>query len=711
MGVSGGNLTIASGSTSGTSSSALAMSNGQLNVNGPATVGNVTLTGGQFLGSAQLSVDGSFDWSAQSQLDANIVQSDGSGTCFNITGSNAQLYMTGGSVQTSCQVSIDNPGFITAGNATVMTTSTLDFATGLQIPVNGGNNGTFTAAGVAANSGPTYGTGADSLVLTSGATTVSAGTTLESGTLTVEAGQTVNVASTGALQETGGSGQIDAGASVTGAGNLELAGGADLSVDAGGVETSGVSLPSGTLTVDSGSTYGTSTTPTSLSGGALVFDGAGTTGNVTVSGGSISGPAQLTVDGSFNWSAQAQLDPNIVQNDGSGTCFNITGTGGQLYLTGGSIQTSCQVSIDNPGFITAGNATVTTTSTLDFATGLQIPVNGGDNGTFTAAGVAANGGPTYGTGADNLVLTGGTTHVVSGNTLVSGPLSIEGSATVLQDDGTVDGAISLSGGTVDGTGTVANSVTNNGGTLAPGDGGIGVLDVEGYTGSGTGTLEIDDSGPGTAGTKFSQLSVSGSVALGGVLELEPTGGYASAASVGDTIPVIAHSSNVSGTFGSVSSTATLPAAETFSATYPGGGIVDAVVGAAQAPSETAPPVLSGTAAQGDQLSVTTGTWSNGPNTFTYQWVDCSSSAGTGCTAINGQTSSTHTLQASDVGEYVTVVVTAHNASSSTPTAQPTPLGPVAGSGAHSPHSPDHDARRAVTTVSHRNLAPWRHAHL
>ena len=297
----------------------------------------------------------------------------------------------------------------------------------------------------------------------------------------------------------------------------------------------------GTLTVDSGSTYGTSSSQTSVSGGGLVLNGAGTTGNVTLSGGSISGSAQLTIDGTFNWNAQAQLDANILQNDGSGTCFNITGTTGQLYMTGGSVQTSCQVSIDNPGFITAGNATLTTTSTLDLGPGLQIPINGGDNATFTAAAVAPNSGPTYGTGADNLVLTGGTTHVVSGDTLVSGPLSIEGSGTVLQDDGTVDGAPTLtSGGTLDGTGTVANSVTNSGGTVAPGDGGIGILDVSGYTGSGTGTLEIDDSGPGTAGTKFSQLSVSGSVTPGGVLELEPTGGYASSAAVGDTIPVIAH---------------------------------------------------------------------------------------------------------------------------------------------------------------------------
>ena len=392
-----------------------------------STVGNVTLTSnGVLQGPSPLTIDGSFNWTGQGQLNANIVQNDGSGTCFNITGTTGQLYMTGGSVQTSCQVSIDNPGFITAGNATVTTPTTLDFAPGLQIPVNGGNNATFTAAGVAANSGPTYGTGADSLVLTGGATTVAAGTTLESGTLTVGAGQTVTVASTGALEETGGSGQIDAGGVVTGAGNLELAGG-NLALDAGGTLTSGVSLQNGTLTVDSGSTYGTSSSSTSVSGGGgLVFDGAGTTGNVTLSGGSISGPAQLTIDGSFDWNAQAQLNANIVQNDGSGTCFNITGTTGQLYMTGGSVQTSCQVSIDNPGFITAGNATVTTPTTLDFAPGLQIPVNGGNNATFTAAAVAANSGPTYGTGADSLVLTGGATTVAAGDDLGVGRVDRRG---------------------------------------------------------------------------------------------------------------------------------------------------------------------------------------------------------------------------------------------------------------------------------------------
>ncbi len=41
-----------------------------------------------------------------------------------------------------------------------------------------------------------------------------------------------------------------------------------------------------------------------------------------------------------------------------------------------------------------------------------------------------------------------------------------------------------------------------------------------------------------------------------------------------------------------------------------------------APVNTAAPVLTGTPAQGQTLTTTTGAWSNSPSRFTYQWQDC-----------------------------------------------------------------------------------------
>ncbi len=79
------------------------------------------------------------------------------------------------------------------------------------------------------------------------------------------------------------------------------------------------------------------------------------------------------------------------------------------------------------------------------------------------------------------------------------------------------------------------------------------------------------------------------------------------------------------------------------------------------PANTAPPTITGTATQGNTLTATTGTWTNSPTSYTYHWQDCTSS---GCTNISGATSSSYTLQASDVSDTIDVVVTASNAGGS-----------------------------------------------
>ncbi len=93
-----------------------------------------------------------------------------------------------------------------------------------------------------------------------------------------------------------------------------------------------------------------------------------------------------------------------------------------------------------------------------------------------------------------------------------------------------------------------------------------------------------------------------------------------------------------------------------------------------APANSVAPELSGTAQQGDKLTVTNnGTWSNSPTQFSYQWQDCPTGGGT-CTTINNATSS-YTLASTDVGSIVEVVVTASNAGGQNP-ATSNILGPV-----------------------------------
>jgi P2-related tail formation protein len=82
------------------------------------------------------------------------------------------------------------------------------------------------------------------------------------------------------------------------------------------------------------------------------------------------------------------------------------------------------------------------------------------------------------------------------------------------------------------------------------------------------------------------------------------------------------------------------------------------------PTDSVLPTISpATPQQGIAESTTTGTWSNSPSGYTYQWQDCNSS-GEGCSSISGATSSSYTPVEGDVGHTLTVQVTATNAGGS-----------------------------------------------
>ena len=78
-----------------------------------------------------------------------------------------------------------------------------------------------------------------------------------------------------------------------------------------------------------------------------------------------------------------------------------------------------------------------------------------------------------------------------------------------------------------------------------------------------------------------------------------------------------------------------------------------------APSNTAPPTVSGNTTQGQTLTTTNGSWSNLPTSYAYAWQDCDT-AGNSCTTISGATTSSYTLTAADAGHTIRSVVTASN---------------------------------------------------
>ncbi len=98
-----------------------------------------------------------------------------------------------------------------------------------------------------------------------------------------------------------------------------------------------------------------------------------------------------------------------------------------------------------------------------------------------------------------------------------------------------------------------------------------------------------------------------------------------------------------------------------------GGSLIAAQPAQAMPTNTAAPVVSGTAAVGSAITSTSGSWSES-GTAMYGWLRCNSAvtaqqrsggpAGnpSGCTAISGAMSSTYTLVQADQGKYISSVV-------------------------------------------------------
>ena len=81
----------------------------------------------------------------------------------------------------------------------------------------------------------------------------------------------------------------------------------------------------------------------------------------------------------------------------------------------------------------------------------------------------------------------------------------------------------------------------------------------------------------------------------------------------------------------------------------------AVAAAGGVPANTVPPAISGTPQVGQTLTATNGTWTNSPASFTYQWKRAG-------TSIGGATASTYVPVSADVGNTLTVSVTATNGS-------------------------------------------------
>src|SRR5215813_3895324 len=82
------------------------------------------------------------------------------------------------------------------------------------------------------------------------------------------------------------------------------------------------------------------------------------------------------------------------------------------------------------------------------------------------------------------------------------------------------------------------------------------------------------------------------------------------------------------------------------------------------PRNTVRPTISGTARQGETLTVDPGSWSGTqPMTFAFQWRRCDTN-GASCANIIGATTKTYTVTSVDVGNALRVRVRATNSARS-----------------------------------------------
>jgi hypothetical protein len=529
-------------------------------------------------------------------LDANL---NLSGATQTITTNAAKLTLAGGTIENANSTNAlaglaTNSGTLTIGGTSnnVSTTATTFSNTG-TLTINAGDS--FTAPKLTQISGTTLSGGTFVLGGNLDLATTGINITTNSSTLTLEGG-TIMSGATNALAGLNKNTKT-----------LTLANNANFT-------TAGSFTNSGTLTVNSGSTFAVNTSGTltnynsttqTLTGGTysvagtlsaanlnivtdaanITLSGTGKLVNATNSANALAGLTTISSTGALTLASNANFTTaGNFTNSGkltvnSGSTFSVAGTlsnltsgtlSGGTYTVGGTLQLTGA----NGGITTnAANLTLTGAAAkiLD-GTSNELSTFNNNTGSLTLSSSAKL------TTASSNFTNSGTVTVSKGTTLTVGGTghSYTQTAGTTTVDGTLAGSgttgIVVTGGTVQGAGTLKTNVSSSAAINVGDAGKAGLLSITGtYAQLSSGTLNVSIGGT-TVGTQYSQLKVSGTASLGGTLTAALVNAFTP--TVGQTFSVLTGSS-VSGTF--TNTTIAINSSEHFAISYTATSVVLTVV--------------------------------------------------------------------------------------------------------------------------------------
>jgi hypothetical protein len=696
--VAGGTLTENGASTAtidsnATWSGSLAVRSGSVKVTGSPTVGGLSISGGDLWGAAgqTLTVAGDFDLESGTGSQSSINNSNGGQLAivqtgshsFTIGGSGRDLLAAGSLDAGSNPITISDSDFTGSGGVLLSTTSTVTFTQssyqndGLGLPIKAGGFITTTANPVSL---PVY-----ALLQTGGTTTVPSTQTFQSASFSLQGG-TLQV--DGAIGN--GSGAITiSGGLLSGSGTIESP-----LYNTGGTVAPGDSGP-GCLTVTgnyysqgSGGTLRIAANGSTNTGSDPEYSWLSVGGNVSLAGtlelapnasyqsaaqngdllailsytGSLSGqfadvlasPAFAGIPVSADYSSGGVVDALVGSpTPPAPTVSGISPTAGPLV--GGTTVTISGTNLSGATGVKFGGATASFTVNSDTQIAATAPAAGSAGS--VAITVTTAGGTSATSSADQFTYVAAPT--VSGISPQAGPLA-DGTAV------TISGT-NLSGATGVRFGGATASFTVIGDTeisaTAPAAGSAGSVAITVTTAGGTSATSSADQFTYVAAPTVSGISPQAGPFAGGTTVTISGSGFSGATAVDFGTSRAASFAVVSDTQVTATSPAGAMGVIDVSVTAAGGtsatGSADLYTYVA-APSNTALPQISGSARRGQTLQASTGSWTNSPASYIYQWQDCNS-AGTDAANIPGATGSSYTLAASDVGDTIRVLLIASGA--------------------------------------------------